>query len=85
MMYLVYEAAHKIYHLRTPIIRYGPRMRKHHFGNPKCNHGVTTAFWDRLFGTFKSVEIVKVPKKMALVWLKEPSVAYKYQKHFLIK
>ena len=89
-MYFIYETAHKLFHIKEPIIRYGLRMRKHHFyhhfGNPKFNHGVTTAFWDRIFGTFHKVDIVIVPRKMPLVWLQDQNknLKTKYSNHFKI-
>ena len=33
------------------------------------NHGVTTAFWDRVFGTLDEPELVTVPRRMAMPWL----------------
>lgn len=87
-MYFIYEVTHRRFHIREPLIRYGLRMRKHHFyhhfGNPNVNHGVTTAIWDRIFGTFKRPTIVKVPNKMAMTWLKDNNqqLKPKYQKHF---
>ena len=57
-MYLIYEYTHRIYHISEPYIRYGLKMRKHHFYHhfqkPNLNHGVTTGFWDRVFGTYYS-------------------------------
>ena len=55
----------------------------HHFHNPKVNHGVTTRFWDRVFGTFECIEKVKVPKSMSMDWLvEENKIKDKYSKHF---
>jgi sterol desaturase/sphingolipid hydroxylase (fatty acid hydroxylase superfamily) len=90
-MYLIYESAHKLFHAKEPLIGYGLKMRKHHFyhhfGNPKLNHGVTTAFWDRVFGTFKSVDAVSVPKNMAMRWLFDAQhhIKQKYSQHFSLK
>lgn len=91
IMYIIYEAAHKFYHIQEPKIRYGLKMRKHHFyhhfTNPKFNHGVTTAFWDRIFGTYRKTDVVQVPKNMAMRWLfnKQQIVKYKYMPHFSLR
>lgn len=90
-MYFIYEITHRRFHVKDPLIRYGLKMRKHHFfhhfGNPKVNHGVTTAFWDRVFGTFTKTDRVKVPGKMAMVWLKDEAdeLKPKYRPHFLLR
>jgi hypothetical protein len=46
----------------------GKALRKyhfhHHFGDPKMNHGVTTRFGDRVFGTFETPDIVYVPENI---------------------
>lgn len=90
-MYFIYEITHRRFHVKDPLIKYGLRMRKHHFfhhfGNPKVNHGVTTALWDRVFGTFTKTDMVKVPSKMAMVWLKDEDqeLKPKYVPHFFLK
>jgi sterol desaturase/sphingolipid hydroxylase (fatty acid hydroxylase superfamily) len=89
-MYFLYEITHRRFHIKDPLIRYGLRMRKHHFfhhfGNPKFNHGVTTAFWDRVFGTFRKTTVIKVPQKMAMHWLQDDQHQLKprYSRHFHI-
>jgi 4-hydroxysphinganine ceramide fatty acyl 2-hydroxylase len=90
-MYFIYELTHRAFHVREPLIRYGLKMRKHHFyhhfGNPKNNHGVTTALWDRVFKTYQKVEQVAVPPKMVMHWLlnEEHTVKSKYQQHFRLR
>lgn len=90
-MYFIYELTHRAFHVHEPIIRYGLKMRKHHFyhhfGNPKNNHGVTTALWDRIFRTYQTVEQVAVPPKMAMQWLlnEEQTVKSKYSRHFRLR
>jgi sterol desaturase/sphingolipid hydroxylase (fatty acid hydroxylase superfamily) len=87
-MYMVYEITHRRFHIAEPIIRYGMRMRKshfyHHFMNPKKNHGVTTAFWDRVFGTFEKAEKIYMPQKFVLPWVidENNSIKEKYQNVF---
>ena len=34
-----------------------------------ANHGVSTAVWDRVFGTLERPERVRVPRRLALRWL----------------
>lgn len=86
-MYLLYEVTHKRYHSRDPLAPVFLALRKHHFyhhfHNPKSNHGVTTRFWDRVFGTFVRVETVTVPAKLAMQWLmEEEEIKEVYQPHF---
>jgi len=87
-MYIIYEIAHRRFHLKEPIIKYGLKMRKshfyHHFTNPKKNHGVTTAFWDRVFGTFEKAEKIYMPQKFVLPWVidENNSIKEKYQNVF---
>ena len=72
-MYGLYEATHSRFHRKGPIAKPFIILRKHHFYHhfhqPKLNHGVTTRFWDRVFGTFHLVETVNVPRKMTMDWL----------------
>ena len=50
-----YEHVHWRIHFRAPVSARQELLRvhhlSHHFRNPKAYHGVTTRFWDRLFGT----------------------------------
>lgn len=86
-MYFLYEMTHSRYHTTKPLVKPFIILRKHHFyhhfHNPNMNHGVTTRFWDRVFGTFHRVEIVKVPKRMSMDWLVEnEDIKPAYAKHF---
>lgn len=71
--YGFYEYQHAVSHLRAPTTPYQHWLRKHHFhhhfGHPRTNHGVTTAVWDKLFGTLEQPEKVNVPRRLAMVWL----------------
>jgi len=71
--YLFYEQLHLHAHKYPPTGAYSRWVRKHHFAhhfnNPKHNHGVTTFIWDWVFGTLKPVSVVRVPERMAMVWL----------------
>lgn len=89
-MYGVYEYVHARYHRKGPVARIFIVLRKHHFYHhfhqPKLNHGVTTRFWDRVFGTFHRVETVKVPKKMTMDWLMSgDEIALAYEGHFQLR
>jgi 4-hydroxysphinganine ceramide fatty acyl 2-hydroxylase len=88
-MYLLYEATHYRFHIRKPVAKPFIILRKHHFyhhfHNPRVNHGVTTRFWDRVFGTFVAVEKVRIPRNMAMCWLlEEDEVKPDYTPHFYL-
>ena len=71
--YFYYDYLHRSSHYNPPKTAYGRYVRKHHFAhhfsNPKHNFGVTTVFWDKAFGTYHPVEVVRVPEKRAMGWL----------------
>jgi sterol desaturase/sphingolipid hydroxylase (fatty acid hydroxylase superfamily) len=73
LAYGFYDLVHWRAHRRPIANAYEARVRKHHFVHhfhaPLQNHGVTTAFWDRVFGTLVEVEKVRVPRRMAMRWL----------------
>ena len=75
--YISYEVVHRRIHTHPPTGWYSRMVRKHHlyhhFGTPKLNHGVTSRFWDRVFGTFQAPEMVKVPARHAMSWAVDPS------------
>ena len=68
-----YELQHAMAHRRGPTGRYTRWLRRHHFhhhfGHPMANHGVTTGFWDRVFGTYEAPDRVRVPRRMAPAWM----------------
>lgn len=72
-MYFAYEVAHRRTHTHPPRGRYGRWARRnhmhHHFGAPMRNFGVTSPVWDRVFGTHDEPGVVKVPRRMAPVWM----------------
>lgn len=89
-MYAFYEATHARFHRKGPIAKPFIILRKHHFYHhfhqPKMNHGVTTRFWDRVFGTFHRVETVSVPRKMTMSWLMNgDDIAEDYAGHFQLR
>ncbi len=71
--YLFYEMMHWRAHARSPRGRYDLWLRRHHFhhhfGHPMANHGVTTALWDHVYGTFERPEQIRVPRRLAMRWL----------------
>ena len=71
--YFFYEYQHAMAHLRPPSHRYGWWLRRHHFhhhfGHPMANQGVSSSIWDHVFGTFERPERVRVPRRLAMVWL----------------
>lgn len=75
-MYLTYEGLHRRAHTHPGLGRYGRFLRRHHFyhhfADPKSNHGVTSPLWDWLFGTLASTPQLRVPEKLAMVWLVDP-------------
>lgn len=75
-MYLTYEGLHRRAHTHPGLGRYGRFLRRHHFyhhfADPKTNHGVTSPLWDWLFGTLAATPQLRVPEKLAMVWLVDP-------------
>ncbi len=71
--YAAYEVLHRRIHTHPPRGRYGAWARRHHlhhhFNGPHDNHGVTTALWDRVFGTLAPVRTVRVPRRHAPAWM----------------
>ena len=41
----------------------------HHFGHPMSNHGVTHPLFDIVFRTLERPDKVRVPRRLAMVWL----------------
>lgn len=71
--YGFYDWIHWRAHRRPIANAYEARVRKHHFVHhfhaPMQNHGVTSAFWDKVFGTHVEVDRVVVPRRLAMRWL----------------
>jgi sterol desaturase/sphingolipid hydroxylase (fatty acid hydroxylase superfamily) len=71
--YGIYDTLHWRAHRRAPRNAYGRWVRMshfhHHFHAPMRNFGVTSPVWDRLFGTYQRPTVVRVPRRMAMVWL----------------
>lgn len=71
--YGFYDLVHWRAHRRPYANRYEAMVRKHHFVHhfhaPLQNHGVTSPVWDRVFGTYVEVDVVRVPRRLAMRWL----------------
>ena len=71
--YYFYEYQHRAAHLYPPSNRWHVWLRKHHFhhhfGQPNSNHNVTIPLWDAVFGTTEKPDKVRVPRRLAMVWL----------------
>jgi sterol desaturase/sphingolipid hydroxylase (fatty acid hydroxylase superfamily) len=72
--YGIYDWLHWRAHRRPIANPYERFVRRHHFhhhfGHPMANHGVTSPFWDMVFGTYERVDgPVPVPRRLAMVWL----------------
>ena len=71
--YGFYDWQHYWAHRRAPRNRYQCFVRRHHFhhhfGHPMANHGVTWPLWDKAFGTYERPAAIRVPRRLAMVWL----------------
>ena len=71
--HVLYEVVHYRLHFYAPqnaYMRWAARHHfAHHFNCPNHNHGVTTSLWDHVFGTYRAIEEVRVPRRRAMVWL----------------
>ena len=76
VFYLYYEVLHRREHTHAGIGAYGRWARRHHFYHhfvdPSCNHGVTSPLWDMVFGTYRTPEMIPVPRKLQMRWLANP-------------
>lgn len=85
IMYLVYEWVHRRLHTNEPVLQnaYGHMLRRHHsyhhFGNKEINHGVTSPFWDMVFGTYFKAEEIIVPRKLAFHWMRRENLGGIYR------
>jgi sterol desaturase/sphingolipid hydroxylase (fatty acid hydroxylase superfamily) len=92
LMYGIYEWTHWSFHARAPKTSLGMKLRKHHFAHhfhhPKMNHGVTSTLIDRLAGTYRPIEVIKVPRNVALPWLFDSggqSIDHNFSKDFELR
>jgi len=74
--YGAYEVLHRLEHVWAGLGPYGRWARRHHFTHhfvdARYNHGVTSPLWDLVFGTYKRADLITVPPKLAMQWLKDP-------------
>lgn len=79
--YGFYDWQHYWAHRRAPRNRYQRWLRRHHFhhhfGHPMANHCVTWPLWDHVFGTYEAPGQIRLPRRMAMVWLLDDDGAVK--------
>ncbi len=75
--YGVYEWLHRREHTHPGSGPYGRWARRHHFHHhfvdARTNHGVTSPVWDLVFGTYQRPAKIRVPAKLCMAWLLDPS------------
>lgn len=75
--YGLYEWIHRRDHTHPGRGPYGRFIRRqhfhHHFVDGRTNHGVTSPLWDFVFGTYEKPTTIKVPPKLCMAWLLDPS------------
>ncbi len=73
LAYLSYEWLHRRLHTHRGIGPWGRALRRHHFHHhfhdPRANHGVTSALWDRVLGTRQAPGRIRVPARLRMRWL----------------
>lgn len=61
---------------------------QHHFHIPRMNVGVTSAVWDRVFGTYVPFsKPLAVPQRLARPWLMDPDsgkIADEYARDYVL-
>lgn len=75
--YAAYEILHRREHTHAGIGAYGRWARRHHFHHHfvdgRTNHGVTSPIWDLVFRTYDPPSQIRVPRKLCMAWLVDPS------------
>ena len=73
VVYGTYEFLHRRIHTHPPVTAYGRGIRRnhllHHHRGPRDNHGVTSPVFDRIFGTARPLERLRIPRAVAPVWM----------------
>lgn len=67
-----YEVVHRRIHTHAPTGEFTRWVRKNHWFHhraPKSNHGVTSALWDKAFGTYVEPGLVKLSRSIAPDWM----------------
>jgi hypothetical protein len=84
-MYVGYELVHWGIHSVPPSTAYGRWARRHHLyhhhGNSKLNQGVSTPLWDKVMGTEVVPETIKIPRRVAPVWMVDPETMEVYKEY----
>ncbi len=77
LFYGAYEALHRLDHVHPGFGAYGRWQRGHHFyhhfENARMNHGVTSPLWDIVFGTYRKPDVIHVPERLCMSWLRDPA------------
>lgn len=75
--YGAYEFLHRREHTHAGIGPYGRWVRRHHFHHHfvdgRTNHGVTSPIWDVVFRTYDPPSRIRVPRKLCMPWLLDPT------------
>lgn len=75
--YGAYEILHRREHTHAGFGAYGRWARRHHFAHHfvdgRYNHGVTSPLWDLVFGTYRRADVITVPPRLCMPWLKDPA------------
>ena len=83
--YGVYEWLHRREHTHAGIGPYGRWARRHHFSHHfvdgRTNHGVTSPLWDLVFGTYATPRTIRVPVKLCMAWLLDPTTGDVRREH----
>ena len=83
--YGLYELQHRREHTHAGLGWYGRWARRHHFYHHlvdgRANFGVTSPLWDLAFGTYRAPGIIKVPPRLAMVWLIDPATGAIHADH----
>ena len=90
--YTGYELLHYRIHVAAPRTRYTQWAARHHFSHhfscPGKNHGVTSALWDHVFGTYQPHAPMTVPRRHAMPWLVDPEtggVVAEFEAHYQLR
>ncbi|MCB9593337.1 MAG: sterol desaturase family protein [Sandaracinaceae bacterium] len=89
--YLFYEVLHRLEHVKAGFGFYGRWARRHHFYHhfvdARFNHGVTSPLWDLVFGTYRTTEVIAVPKRLMMPWLGDPETGVRPElaAHYTLK
>ncbi len=85
LFYGAYEVLHRREHTHPGLGAYGKWARRHHFyhhfENARMNHGVTSPLWDIVFGTYRRPDVIHVPDRLCMAWLRDPETRRVRREH----